>query len=281
MGDSATGKRLAVPVRGRLAPVAAAIRRAGAALESLASWRFAVPALAALSLAVYALESVARPLAVGRDFEHYLLYYVQLFDRHPVLPAGMTARTPATPLFIGGLLELGGVAAEIVLALLFAASVLAWAAVAETFGRLPAVLTALALLAYPSYGMLFHELASDSLFCFALSLWALGFVRSARQPSSRRFLALGLGLALMALIRPANQVLLLAALFPLVLPVSWRQRLRWTAVFVAAGVLPLAGWAVHNGLRYGTYAVIRGSGEGFPFNRAFITDRIVSPDNGP
>jgi hypothetical protein len=129
--------------------------------------------------------------------------------------------------------------------------------------------------------MLFHELASDSLFAAAFSFWALGLVRTARQPTTRRFAALGLGVALLALIRPANQVLLLAALFPLVLPGLWRQRLRWTALFLAAGVLPLAGWAVHNGVRYGSYAVIRGSSENFPFNRAFATDRIVSPDNGP
>ncbi|MGZ4316174.1 MAG: glycosyltransferase family 39 protein [Gaiellaceae bacterium] len=282
MSSSATGKRPTATGAGkRLAQVARHCRRLAARLEALVSWRWAAPLLFAVSLGVYWLESIARPLAAGRDFEHYLLYYVEFWDRHPVLPAVLVARTPATPLVVGGLLELGGPAAEVVLGLLFAASVLAWTAVARSFGRLPAVLTAAALLAYPSYGMLFHELASDSLFAFTFSLWSLGFVRAARQPRARRFVVLGLGVALLALIRPANQVLLVAGLFPLVLPGSWRLRLRWTAVFVAAGVLPLAGWAVHNGLRYGTYAIIRGSGEGFPFNRAFVTDRIVSPDNGP
>jgi hypothetical protein len=279
VGTRATEKRLASPgVRRRLAGAAA---RGSSALESLAAWRLAVPALVVVSLGLYALESVADALAPGRDFQHYLLYYVQIFQRHALLPGVLLGRAPATPLWVGGLLELGGVAAEIIMALLFAASVLAWTAVARSFGRIPAVLTAAAVLAYPSYGMLFHELASDSLFAAVLSFWALGLVRGAREPTTRRFVALGLGVALMALIRPANQVLVVAALFPLALPASWRRRLRWTAVFLAAAVLPLAGWAVHNGLRYGTYAVIRGSGEGFPFNRAFVTDKIVSPDNGP
>jgi hypothetical protein len=54
-----------------------------------------------------------------------------------------------------------------------------------------------------------------------------------------------------------------------------------TTAFAAAAVLPLAGWAVHNGLRFDDYTVARGGGTTLPFFRAFVVDRIVSPDNGP
>jgi hypothetical protein len=38
---------------------------------------------------------------------------------------------------------------------------------------------------------------------------------------------------------------------------------------------------VLNGVRFGDYALARGGNAVVPFYRAFITDRIVSPDNGP
>jgi hypothetical protein len=50
---------------------------------------------------------------------------------------------------------------------------------------------------------------------------------------------------------------------------------------VVAAVLPLAAWAVLNGVRFGDYTLARGGNAVIPFYRAFITDRIVSPDNGP
>ena len=45
--------------------------------------------------------------------------------------------------------------------------------------------------------------------------------------------------------------------------------------------VPLAAWAVLNGVRFGDYALARGGNAVIPFYRAFITDKIVSPENGP
>jgi hypothetical protein len=54
---------------------------------------------------------------------------------------------------------------------------------------------------------------------------------------------------------------------------------------VAAIAIPavaiMAGWALHNGLRYGDYTISRGGNATVPFYRAYIVDRIVRPDNGP
>jgi hypothetical protein len=45
--------------------------------------------------------------------------------------------------------------------------------------------------------------------------------------------------------------------------------------------LPLFCWGVLNGVRFGDYTLARGGNAVIPFYRAFITDRIVSPANGP
>src|SRR5262249_11160715 len=51
--------------------------------------------------------------------------------------------------------------------------------------------------------------------------------------------------------------------------------------FAAAALLPLLAWSVQNGLRFGDYTLARGGNAVVPFYRAFITDHIVSPQNGP
>src|SRR5207253_6662553 len=135
------------------------------------------------------------------------------------------------------------------------ASIVCWAAAASAFGPRAALLTAAGLLAFPAYGILFHALASDSIAAFALALWALLLVRAATRPSLGRFLAAGLGVALLALVRPGNQVLVVFALFPLVLAVPFRSRLGFSGAFLVAAAVPLLAWSAHNSLRYGAFPV--------------------------
>jgi hypothetical protein len=231
---------------------------------------------------VYAVRAIGWPLIGGRDLDEYVYDYVQFFDWHPVLPWSMLFRTPATPLVLGPALDVaGGFFAEPLLAVLFAGSVVAWAAAARAFGVRTALVVALALLVYPAYGLMFHELSSEPVFCAAFALWAWLVVRAAHRPTVGRFAAAGLGVALMAFVRPGNVLVVAAALFALAVRGSWRRRAQWVAAFVAAALLPLAGWAVLNGLRFDDYTLARGGNAVIPFYRAFITDRIVSPDNGP
>ena len=94
-------------------------------------------------------------------------------------------------------------------------------------------------------------------------------------------MAVGAGIAVLVLIRPANQVLLLAALVPLVAPVAWRRRLAWSGACIAAAALPLAAWALHNGIRYDDATVARGGRAWVPFLIVFTGNQTISPDNGP
>ena len=251
-------------------------------LERLAgSWWGAV-ALFAVALADFVVQAVAWPLIAGKNLDQYLLTYVQLFDRHPLLPWAPLFRGPGAGVVIGPLLSLdGGGLAEPVAAVLFAVSIVAWSGAALWFGRRAAILTAFALLFYPGYGGLFHEFASEIVMATVFSLWVLAVTRAAMRPSIARFALAGLGIAWLVLIRPGNAVLVPFALFPLLLAGRRRQRLAWAGAFAAAACLPLVAWTLQNGWRYGDYTLARGGNAVVPFYRTFVLDKTVSPANGP
>src|SRR5438034_5620022 len=196
-------------------------------LERLAGTRRGAVVLFAVSLAVYAIRALAWPAIAGRDLDEYLYTYVQLLDRHPLLPWSMLFRTPATPVVAGFSLDVGGGAlVEPVLGVLYALSIVAWSAVALTFGRRAAVVTAVALLLYQGYALMFHELSSEPVFAASFALWALLLARAVDLGAERRFALAGLGVALLALVRPGNAVLVAFALLPLTMPGSTRTRVR-------------------------------------------------------
>jgi hypothetical protein len=255
--------------------------RAWRALERLVEGRWAAPSLVVAALGMYALVSVALPLAAGRDLPRYLLVYAQLFDEQVVYPHSLLTRTPIAPLVVGGLLDAGAIVAEIGAALLYAVSVLAWCSVARRFGPAAAVTTAVALLLYPGYLLLFHALSSDAVFAAGFALFAVLVARGLEQPTTARVSALGAGVAALVLIRPVAQVLLLLVLLPLLAASSWRGRVRATAAFAVAAGVPLLAWSVHNQVRLDDFTVARGGGTTVPLFRAFVADRIVRPENGP
>jgi hypothetical protein len=251
-------------------------------LERLAERQLGIVILFVLALAVYAVRAIGWPLAGGRDLDEYLYDYVQFLDWHPLLPWSMLFRTPVPGLVDGAALDIaGGFFAEPLMAVLYASSVVAWSVAARAFGTWAGLLVAAALLVYPAYGLMFHEVSSEPIFAAAFALWALLVVRAARSPSPAAFAYAGAGVALLALIRPGNAILLGFVLFPLLLRGGARERLVRAGAFLAAGVIPLVAWAVLNGVRFGDYALARGGNGVIPFYRAFITDKIVSPDNGP
>jgi hypothetical protein len=232
---------------------------------------------------VYAVRAIGWPLGVGRDLDEYLYDYIQFLDWHPLLPWSMLFRTPLTPIVVGVSLDVGGgFFAEPIMAVLFAGSVVAWAAAARAlFGARAALLVAAAMLVYPAYGLMFHEMSSEPVFSAVFAAWAWLVARAVRHPSPGRFALAGFAVALLAFARPGNAVLVLFALFPLALAARWHRRLTWAASFFAAAALPLVAWAILNGVRFGDYALARGGNAVIPFYRAYISDKIVSPSNGP
>jgi hypothetical protein len=244
--------------------------------------RGGVAAVFLVALALWWLEALVMPFAAGRDIGTYLGAYVELFQRHPIDLGYVLDRTPLATLPVGGLLNLaGGALAEPVISLLFAGAVTAWFLAARAFGDQAALLTLAVLLTWPGFAILFHELSSDTLFAAAFAGWSLLVIRVLASPTPARIALLGAGVGLLALVRPGNQVLLVLGAVPLMLSLPWRTRLLSAVAFVVPAAAILAGWAVHNGLRFGDYTVARGGDATVPFYRTFVTDRIVRPDNGP
>ena len=225
---------------------------------------------------------MAIPLAGGRDFATYLGAYSELFHSDPIDLGYVLGRTPLSPLVVGVLLDpFHGALAEPLMSLLYAASVTAWFLAARSFGGAPALLTVAIVLLYPGYGIVMHELSSDSVFAIAFAGWSLLVVRVLPVPSPRGFALVGAGVALLVLVRPGNQVLLVLAVIPLLVSArgghgSCRRRPSSSPPSRSS-----AAWTVHNGVRYGDYTIARGGNTRLPFERAFLTDRIVRPENGP
>ncbi|MFN0154039.1 MAG: glycosyltransferase family 39 protein [Gaiella sp.] len=234
------------------------------------------------ALLVYAAESTVLPLVSGRDFGTYTRFYVQMFEWDSVLPMSMLYRTPVAPLVTGLPLDLGGGwLAQAVMALLFAAAVLAWSEIAARFDARAALAAGIVLALYPGYGILFHRLSSDSVFAAAFALWGWLLVRAIERPGVARFVLAGLAVALCALVRPGNQVLLAFVLVPALLRAPLGRRVVRASAYAGVAVAVLAGWAILNGVRYDDYAVARAGNAYVPFFRALVRDHIVQPDNGP
>jgi hypothetical protein len=235
----------------------------------------------AVAFGVFAVQAVGWPVAEGRDLEAYLTVYVDFWDDDPIFPWAMVTRTPVAPLLVGGILDIGSpVVVELFAAALFAGTILLYTRTALLFGTGPAVLVAVALLLYPGYGVIFHELASEIVFAVGFAIWTAVVVRAAIRPSVALFGLAGLATALIALTRPANQVFLVAALLPLLLPGSWRARLLRTVAYGGVAVALLAAWSTVNLVRFDDFTVARGAGASLPLFRGFVIDRIVHPDNG-
>ena len=148
-------------------------------------------------------------------------------------------------------LSIGGVFVAAWLAVLYSASIVAWATAARAFGAAAAVLASALLLVFPGYSILFHELASDSLFAAGFAGWGLLLTRAIVHPSRRAFLVLGVVMGVLVLIRPGNQVLLVFTLLPFVLRAPLSRRLQWAAVFFLGSTLTTEVWDAIVRLRFG------------------------------
>lgn len=251
-----------------------------ALLELADSWRGATLAFA-LGLVAYWFDALAWPLQRGRDLWDYWLYYLQLGDAHPPFSQVMLFRTPVTPLVVGIPMSIGGARLlEIVMSVIYAASVAAWAWAARPFGRKASILTVVAvLLLQIPYASLFHQASSDFLFGTLLGLWTGLVVRAGLRASWPVLCAVGGGAALLTLTRPASQVLVLAAaVVALVAAGTLRVRAARVAVTLAAAILPLLLWAGVNGIRYDDFTVVRGGKAWVPF---FKVAGSTDPANGP
>ncbi len=234
------------------------------------------------ALAVHTLQSLVWPVTEGRDYVTYMRVYAEMWSWDSVIPWELMWRMPVAPALLGPPLDIGGpTLARLAIALAFAATIVLWLRVGLRFGPSVALLLVAALLAYPSFGVLFHRYSSDAVTGVVFAVFALLLARAYERPATGRFAALGASIAVLALTRPANQVLVLFVLLPFLLAGPWAARVRWAAVCAVVVVTPLLLWGAANAARYDDLALSRGGGAWLPFYRVYLTDRLIDPGNGP
>ena len=239
--------------------------------------------VAAAAAAVYIVQGTAWPLAEGRDFATYLLYFNQFWDSPPAWPTAMLFRTPIFPLFLGGLQRLGGpILLEATLGVCFVLTICAVYAVGAAWSRAVAWISALLTAGLPTYGATFHFLSSDGLFACGLMVWMAYVCRTSASSSKRWFLGHGVAVFLLILTRPTAETLLLFGAFPFLLRgLDLRRRVLAAAVFAGTVGALLFLYATYNLVRYEDFTVARGGAAHVPFYKVLVVDRLVDPDNGP
>ena len=152
---------------------------------------------------------------------------------------------------------------------------LAWCVAASAAGPRVAAAVATALLLFPGYAELFHEWSTDLVFASVFALWGMLVARAVTTPSMMRFGVAGAATALLTLVRPSSLVLVaVVAVAALIEADGLRARSAALAAVVGCALLPLATWAVLNGVRHEDVAISRGSGSSVPLFRAFVDDRV-------
>jgi hypothetical protein len=229
---------------------------------------------------MYWLQALAWPFQRGRDTWDYFAFYLSMFHEHTPFQLLMLFRVPIAPLVLGVPMQIGGAALlQVVLALLFAGTVVTWAATAARFAPSAAVLTGAALVLWPGFGLMFHEPASDCVSAATFALLAFVATRACLAPCVSRFGVVGLVIPLAVLTRVPNEGFLAAAvLLPLAASGTWRSRLAWGGAVAVTAVVPLTLYALYNSERYGAFTVSRNGAAEIPFHANFGNIRV---GNGP
>jgi hypothetical protein len=241
--------------------------------------------LGIISLATYGFQSLAWPLFLGRDALSYLYYYLDLGSNNPVYHYLMVRRTPVAPLLFGTSLSLGGVfLTEALLAVFYCGSILGIYTLGSRFDRKLGLALALLVNFYPAYGQRFHAIETESPSAFILIILSVLLFQALQSPKSWKFALLGLIVVLLTLARPDHVVFLALAAGPLILPAGafkFKEKARFSLVFLLVAVPLLLLWSTYNYFRYDDFALSRGGDAHIPFQRAFEFAHTVRAENGP
>ena len=151
----------------------------------------------------FGVQSLAWPLFPGRDAQTYLMYYLDMWSGAR-LPSADAPPYPAGIAFHRLLPRCGWKPlAEAALGVLYVRAILGVYCVGSFWSR-HRLASALALLAIPGYGALYHSVSSDAPFAFGLVAWAVLIVATFAVPTSRKFVPHGVVLFALVLIRPSG-----------------------------------------------------------------------------
>jgi len=225
---------------------------------------------------------IAYPLHFGPDGHSYIYYFVDFFNKEPMLPMVLTYRTPVAPLFYGFLLQAGGaLAASIASEVLLLSLIPAIYLLALSWGRNAArVATALFILFVP-FHIQFHQIGSDALFSWFIILFFLSFKYALEYKNTWSWAVLGIISSFTILTRPSGLVIILVLLAVFFLKIDFKKILKLAATYILCLIVILGSFVLYKGVRLNDYSISRGSNY-TAFMRVYtLHEPLFSPENGP
>jgi len=243
--------------------------------------KFILPAFL-ITILLHTILWIAYPLHYGPDGHTYIYYFVDFFNKEPMLPMVLTYRTPVAPLFYGFLLETGGaLAASIASEVLLLSLIPAIYLLALSWGRNSArVATALFILFLP-FHIQFHQIGSDALFSWFIILFFLSLKYALEYKNIWSWAVLGIISALTILTRPSGLVIILVLLAVFFLKIDFKKILKLAGVYLLCIIIILGSFVLYKGVRLNDYSISRGSNY-TAFMRVYtLHEPLFSPENGP
>jgi len=225
---------------------------------------------------------IAYPIHYGPDGHNYIYYFIDTFNKEPLLPMVLTYFTPIAPFFYGLLLQAGGtlavsIAAEILLLSLIPAIYL----LALSWGKNAArVATILFVLMIP-FHIQFHQINSDALFSWFIIIFFLSLKYALEHKNIKSWTVLGIISALTVLTRPSGLAIIISFLAVFFLKLDFKKVLKILAVYFMCIVILIGPFILYKGIRLNDYTLSRGSNY-LAFTRIYsLQEPLLSPENGP
>ena len=240
----------------------------------------------------YKLSDKIFPLAEGRDVGTYYLYWRDFFSASPEYPMVMLFRTPVTPFFYGINFDLFGTqGVSLAVGGCYILTSLLLFYVTSQYSRCLGYLAVAMLFADLRFFERYNAIGSETMQTVLLVAWSCAAFISMTKGGVVSGLFLGGVTSLLVLNRPANQLLLIGCLLPLI--GYWKvfsdkekkgERRQYLYTAVTAFILAATVWisyATMNLVRYDQFCVAKLGGVHVPFYRLFLQQRLVVPENGP
>ncbi|MEA2016483.1 MAG: hypothetical protein U9O59_07270, partial [Actinomycetota bacterium] len=243
--------------------------------------KFIIPAFL-VTILLHIILWIAYPLHFGPDGHNYIYYFVDFFNKEPMLPMVLTYRTPVAPLFYGFLLQAGGtlavtIASEIMLLSLIPAIYL----LALSWGRNVSIAATVLFILFLPFHIQFHQIGSDALFSWFIILFFLSFKYALENKNIWSWAVLGIISSLTILTRPSGLVIVLALLSVFFLKINFKNILKLAGVYLLCIIAILGSFVIYKGARFNDYTISRGSSYTAFMRTYTLHEPLFSPENGP
>ncbi len=224
----------------------------------------------------------AYPLHWGPDGHTYMYYFVDIFNKEPILPMILTYRTPIAPFFYGFFLKIGGsIAASIASEIISLALIPGIYLLALSWDKTAARISTIAFVLFLPYHIQFHQISSDALFSWFLIILFVAFKYAIIHKNILSWTLLGIISSLTILTRPSGLVIILMLFALLFLKINFKHILKLAGVYMACIIVLLGSYITFKGIKLNDYSLSRGSGY-TAFMRIYtLQEPIWDPKNGP